>query len=217
MKKLILFIFLVPFSTFATPQIPDILVYNGKEYEWNTYNPGRDYLKRNNFKVPEDAVETTANTGYYILTFTIENDSLFLTDITILIKKERGLGSRSVFKDFFKDKTKILMDYSRVKTFSYGDEKEVTTSVQTETLFSNYLVFEFRNGIVVKSYDLEYNEYLKLRKSVFLKFKKTKDYSKFKKSEAENLKSTNEFRTKKISMKNYLELKIFSLIKTLGI
>ena len=78
MKKLFLFTLFISLKVIATPQISDILIYNGKEYEWNSYNPGRDYLEKNNFKVPEDAIETTANTGYYILTFTIENDSVFV-------------------------------------------------------------------------------------------------------------------------------------------
>ncbi len=215
MKKLILFSLLISLKVFATEQIPDILIYNGKKYEWRSFNPGRDYLKKFNFKVPEDAIETTANYGFYTFTYTIENDSLFLTDITILVKKERGLDSRSVFKDFFKNKEKIIMEYSKIQTFPYGKQIEVTKSNWTDIHFTKYLVFEFKNGKVEKNYDLNYERFLKLKKNLFLKFKQTEEYSKSKVTEIENLESFNEFRPKKFSMESYLEFKILGLIKTL--
>ena len=142
MKKLILFFLIISFKVFATEQIPDILVYNGKKYEWRSYNPGRDYIKQFNFKVPEDAIETTANNGFYTFTYTIENDSLFLTDITILILKAGNLNSRSVFKDFFKDKKKIIMEFSKIQTFPYGKQIEIKKSNWTDIYNKKYLVFE---------------------------------------------------------------------------
>ena len=215
MKKLILFALLISLKAFATEQIPDILIYNGKKYEWRSFNPGRDYIKKFNFKVPEDAIETTANYGFYTFTYTIENDSLFLSDITILIKKEGGLDSRSVFKDFFKDKEKIIMEYSKIQTFPYGKQIEVTKSNWTDIHYANYLVFEFKNGRVDKNYDLNYKRFLKLKKNLFLKFKQTEEYSKSKVTEIENLENFNDFRPEKFSMENYLEFKILGLIKTL--
>jgi hypothetical protein len=215
MKKLILFALLIFFKVFATEQIPDILIYNGKKYELRGFNPGRDYIKKFNFKVPEDAIETTANYGFYTFTYTIENDSLYLTDITILVKKERDLDSRSVFKDFFKDKEKIIMEYSKIQTFPYGKQIEVTKSNWTDIHFTNYLVFEFKNGRVEKSYDLNYKRFLKLKKNLFLKFKQTEQYSKSKVTEIENLENFNDFRPEKFSMENYLEFKILGIIKTL--
>lgn len=215
MKKLILFALLISLKAFATEQIPDILIYNGKKYEWRSFNPGRDYIKKFNFKVPEDAIETTANYGFYTFTYTIENDSLFLSDITILIKKEGDLDSRSVFKDFFKDKEKIIMEYSKIQTFPYGKQIEVTKSNWTDIHYGNYLVFEFKNGRVEKNYDLNYKRFLKLKRNLFLKFKQTEKYTKSKETEIENLENFNDFRPEKFSMETYLEFKILGLIKTL--
>lgn len=215
MKKLIPFFLLISLKVFATEQIPDILNYKEKKYEWKGYSPGQDYLKKNNFKVPEDAIETTANYGFYTFTYTIENDSLFLTDITILVEKERSLYSRSVFKDFFKNKKKIVMDYSKIQTFPYGELIEVTKSNWTDKHFTNYLIFEFKNGKVEKHYNLNYRSFLKLKKVLFSKFKKTAEYSNFLITEIENLEAFNEFRSTKISMESYLEFKILDLIKTL--
>lgn len=215
MKKLILFFLIISFKVFATEQIPDILVYNGKKYEWRSYNPGRDYIKQFNFKVPEDAIETTANNGFYTFTYTVENDSLFLTDITILILKAGNLNSRSVFKDFFKDKKKIIMEFSKIQTFPYGKQIEIKKSNWTDIYNKKYLVFEFKDGRIEKKYDLNYKKFFKLKKKLFVKFKKTKEYSKAKTVEIENLENFNEFRPDKISMDEYLEIKIFGLIKTL--
>jgi hypothetical protein len=216
MKQLILLTLLISLKVFATEQIPTILIYNGKEYEWTNYNPARDYLKKYNFKVPEDAIETTANYGFYTFTYTIENDSLFLTDIEILVKKERGLDSRTVFKEFFKDRKKILMDsYSKIITIPYGKEIEVTKSNWTDIHSSDYLVFEIKNGKVEKHYDLNYRSFLKLKRNLFLKFQQTEEYSKSKITEIENLEAFNEFRPEKFSMESYLEFKILGLIKTL--
>ena len=215
MKKLILFTLFLSFHVFATEQISDILVYKGKKYEWKSYNPGRDYIKQFNFKIPEDAIETTANYGFYTFTYTIENDSLFLTDISILVQKEKSLNTRSVFKDFFKDKNKIIMEYSKIQTFSYGKQIEVTKSNWTDIHYANYLVFEFKNGRVEKNYNLNYKRFLKLKKNLFSKFKQTEEYSKSKETEIENLEIFNDFRPEKFSMENYLEFKILGLIKTL--
>lgn len=215
MKKLILFALLISLDAFATEQIPDILMYNGKKYEWKSFNPGRDYIKKFNFKVPEDAIETTANYGFYTFTYTIENDSLFLTDITILVNNKKGLESRSVFKQFFKDQAKISMDYSKIQTFPYGKQIEVTESNWTDIYFTNYHVLEFKNGKVEKHYDLNYRKFLKLKRSLFLKFKQTAEYSKSKITEVENLEAFNEFRPEKFSIETYLEFKILGLIKTL--
>ncbi|MDX6180787.1 hypothetical protein SGQ44_01380 [Flavobacterium sp. Fl-77] len=216
MKKLILFALIISLKVFATEQISDILIYNGKTYEWNNYNPARDYLETFNFKVPDDAIETTANYGYYIFTYTIENDSLFLTDIKILVKKEKHLESRSVFEVFFKDKKKIIMDlYSKIQTIPYGKKIEVRKSNWTDIHYPNYLVLEFNNGKVEKHYDLNYKSFLKLKKKQFLKFKQTPEYPKSKLNEIKNLENFNEFRPKKSSIESYLEFKILGLIKTL--
>ena len=215
MKKLILFVLFISLKVFATEQIPDILVFKGKKYEWKSYNPGRDYIKQFNFKVPEDAIETTANYGFYTFTYTIENDSLFLTDITILIQKERSLDSKSVFKEFFKDKKKIIMEFSKIQTFPYGKQIEVTKSNWTDIHYKKYLVFEFKNGRIEKHHDLKYRKFLKLKKNLFLQFKKTQEYSKAKVSEIENLEDFNEFRPTEYSIDDYLEFKILGLIKTL--
>lgn len=107
------------------------------------------------------------------------------------------------------------MDYSKIQTFPYGELIEVTKSNWTDKHFTNYLIFEFKNGKVEKHYNLNYRSFLKLKKVLFSKFKKTAEYSNFLMTEIENLEAFNEFRSTKISMESYLEFKILDLIKTL--
>lgn len=216
MKNLISFVLFITLNVFATEQIPDILIFEGKTYEWNTYSPANDYLKKYNFSVPEDAIQTTANIGYYLYTYTIENDSLFLTDIEILTLQDKSLIKRSVLLDFFEDESPILMNsFSKILTVPYGELVEITRRNWSEIHFSRYLVFEFKNGFVKKSYNLSYRKFLKLKRNLFSKFKKSGRYIEIKESEIENLKAFNEFRPKKFPMDSYLEFKIFELIDTI--
>ncbi|WP_288982360.1 hypothetical protein [uncultured Flavobacterium sp.] len=218
MKNLIIFIFFVSCKVFATPQIPDKLIYNGKEYEWNSFSPGHKYIEDKKNAKPKDAIETSANYGTYIMTYTIENDSLFLTDIEILIEKDGQIDDRSVFKDFFPAQSKIFMDfYSNIQTFPYGKEFYTTKNHWTDIYFENYLVFEFKNGRAEKSYDLSHRDLLKLKKKLFSRFKKTVEYDKAVIEQIDNLNSFNEFRQKKYKMDEYLKLIIFRLVKTLKV
>lgn len=218
MKNLIIFVFFISCKVCATPKIPDKLIYKGKEYGWNSFSPGHKYLEDKKIPKPKDAIETSANYGLYILTYTIENDSLFLTDVEILIEKNDQLGNRSVFKDFFPTQSKIFMNfYSNIQTFPYGKEFYTTKNNWTDMYFENYLLFEFKNGHVEKNFDLTHRDLLKLKKKLFSKFKKTPEYQEAIISQAENLDSFNEFRPKKYKMDEYLHLIILRLVKTLNI
>ena len=107
------------------------------------------------------------------------------------------------------------MEFSKIQTFPYGKQIEIKKSNWTDIYNKKYLVFEFKDGRIEKKYDLNYKNFFKLKKKLFVKFKQTKEYSKAKTVEIENLENFNEFRPDKISMDEYLEIKIFGLIKTL--
>ena len=64
----------------ATPQIPDVLVYGGRTYRLFT-NPLEDYLKSKGFTDNDTGCNSSSCWRGYIATWTIRNDSLFLTDI----------------------------------------------------------------------------------------------------------------------------------------
>ena len=214
MNKLYLFFFF-SLNVIATPQIPDVLIYNGKEYEWNSYNPGRDYLINNGYNVPTDALETTANSGCYFLTYEIENDSLFLIDVSILIE---NLNTRSVFKEFFKNKKKVFMGtFSNISLIGNGEKIENIKQGWSYVYHRRYLLFEFNNGVVKKGFDFSNRQLNRFKRKLFNQYRKTEDYKVNKEKEKENIESINADSTRKISIDQYLEMVISRLVKTLDL
>ncbi|MFC6998800.1 hypothetical protein [Rufibacter roseus] len=224
--KNIVFIFLLLFSckAFATEQIPDILLYNGKKYEWSGYSPAFKYFEDNNLKAPANAATTTALYRNLIMTYSIENDSLYLTDVEILVRNgERNdfnnppkTVRESVFKDYFPEKSKVLMDfYNSIHTIPYGEVIRVTENNWTDIHHEKHLVFQIKNGHVVKKLDLDYKELLKFKKRQFNRFKKTKEYQLALQEEAKNLEEFNYFRPKKYSMDEYLQLVILEKVSNI--
>jgi hypothetical protein len=68
------------FGLKASPQIPDILIYNGKKLQLFT-NPLEGYLKSRGFTDNNRGCNSSSCWRGYIATWTIRNDSLFLTHI----------------------------------------------------------------------------------------------------------------------------------------
>jgi hypothetical protein len=217
----VVFLFLFSLTIYATEQFPDILIYNGKKYEWKTISPARIYFENKGFKPPKEAIETTANVDYFIYEYEITEGKLYLSDVIILYENSnKKLDSKSVFALYFPGQSKFLMSqFSRVFFISYGEEKLIEYKKEdwSEYYYSNYLVFDIENGIVKKEYDLNYNELKKLEKKQLRKFKKTNDYKTGIIKEKENYKFYNEMRPEnlKVSFDKFLESKIFNLIKTL--
>ena len=225
MKYSFLIIVLVfGFKAFAntTPQIPDKLLYDGKEYEWSGISPAYDYFEKNNFEPPKDALETTANYGIFIYTYSIIDNALYLTDVEILIEKRVKYGEnyvpeladKSVFKDYFPNSDKILMqEHSNIQVIPYGKMVEVTKNDWTDIHNKDYLVFDFKNGLILKEFDLNHRRFKKLKEKQFEKFKNTELYQKAKIERKSNFEGFNEFRPNKYSIDEYLELIIFRLIE----
>ncbi len=226
MKNLLTFILLlIGFNVFATPQIPDILIYNGKEYEWSGNSPAFKYFEQNNFLPPEEAVITTGNYSVFIVTYEIVNQKLYLIDVEIIVEQESEYGSdyppdlvnKSVFKVYFPNQKRILMDfYSNVQLIPYGEIIEVTKDNWTDIHWEDYLVFEIKGGIVTTELDLNYKQFKRFKKKQFRAFKKTTEYQKAIETERENLESFNEwYRPRDYTMNEYLESIIMRLIKQL--
>tara|TARA_R110002124_G_C8748765_1_gene498087 strand:+ start:50 stop:739 length:690 start_codon:yes stop_codon:yes gene_type:complete len=225
MKNLLTFILLIiGLKVFATPQISDILIYNGKEYEWSGFSPAFKYFELNNFQPPEEAVITTGNYSVFIMTYEIVDRKLYLIDVEIEVEQESEYGSdyppdlvsKSVFKNYFPNQKRILMDfYSNIQLIPYGEIIEVTKNDWTDIHWEDYLVFEIKNGTVTTELDLNYKQFNRLKRKQFRAFKKTTEYQKTIELEEENLNGFNEFRPNKFTMDEYLELIVLRLIKRL--
>lgn len=227
-SKILIIIFSLSLKVFGvtitTPQIPDKLIYNGKEYEWKGISPAYEYFEKNNLKPPNEALKTTANYGVFLFTYSIIENKLYLTDVEILVNKRvkhgnkylTELGDKSIFKEFFPNSDKILMKkHSNIQLITYGETISITKNGWTDIHYEDYLVFEIKNGIINKEYDLSYRKFKKLVNKQFKKFKQTEKYLQVTKSKKNELDEFNYFRPNKYSMDEYLKTIIFSLIDKL--
>lgn len=226
MKKLLPLILLFFWlKVFATPQIPDVLIYNGKKYEWSGYSPAFKYFEEKNFQPPKEAVMTTANYSVFLMTYEIIDKKLFLVDVEILINQESKYGtdsppdlvSKSVFKTYFPNQNKVLMDfYSNIQLIPYGKMVYVTKNNWTDVHFKDYLIFDIENGIVTTELNLNYKQFNRFKRQQFIKFKNTIEYQKAVVNEKDNLQEFNEFRPDQYSMDKYLEFVVLRLIHKLN-
>ncbi|MFD1096105.1 hypothetical protein [Salegentibacter chungangensis] len=219
--QLLFFLILTSFKVASsTPQIPDKLIYQGSEYEWNGYSPAVDLFKEKKFKPPKEALETTANYGIFLYTYSIIDNCLYLTDVKILISVEKDgvpqLDEKSVFKLYFPDNDKVLMkNYSGLQVIGYGDQIKRKTKGRIFFYNKDYFVFDINEGILNKTLDLNFKKFQKLKREQFEKLKNSSDFNKIKNDNRQNLIYYNEFRDEKFSMEEYLEMYILDNLKHL--
>lgn len=114
MKKIICVLVMMMWSvgSWATPQIPDVLTYKGEIYNV-VISPSNDhfFITKLFEKFPDKrlnySLQTTALWRIYVSTFEVENDILYLTDVTI----DEGKKFKSVFREMFPDGEKVKADW----------------------------------------------------------------------------------------------------------
>ena len=117
MRKIALLILLVIvlfscISAFATAQMGDKLVLDGKDYFIYT-NPLEIYLEKHPGLLPKSTVVSTANWRGYVASWTVKDDRLLLTDVQIQQAK------KTVKKDDFET------EWVSVMAKMFPDQKEV--------------------------------------------------------------------------------------------
>ncbi len=207
---------------YSTPQIPDILKYNDREFELHYFSPAHNYFKNNGFVAPKEALKTSANSNTFMFTYEIINEKLYLIDVIIFVAKKNenetlDFVKKSIFKDYFPLEDKILMNISSVAVISYGETIYTEKLGWSDTHAENYLILEFENDYVKKSLDLDYKKFKRELKKQFRKFKKTEEYLALLNSEKmkEEVELYNEFRPKRLHLnaKKLLQKNIFYKIK----
>lgn len=207
---------------YSTPQIPDILKYNDREFELHYFSPAHNYFKDNGFVAPKEALKTTANSNTFMFTYEIINEKLYLIDVIIFIEEKNenetlDFVKKSIFKDYFPFEDKILMNISSVTVISYGETIYTEKLGRSDAHAENYLIFEFENGFVKKSLDLDFKKFKSESKKQFRKFKKSEEYLALLNSEKmkEEVELYNEFRPKRLHLnaKELLQKNIFYKIK----
>ena len=166
MKKYILtkiFIIFGFVATFATPQIPDKLVYNGNTFYTYLSLPRECYkkvvgflespLKVNIFGTKKPCMSTACGNGYRATWEIIENQ-LYLTGIYSCCYYEDSI--KADLSLLFKNKVKngmVKADWVTTMLFVYGGKK--IADIDALSIYEKSYEFEFRKGklLNVKSYD----------------------------------------------------------------
>lgn len=91
-------------GSWATPQMKDILIYEGKEYYFT-----KEYLEIYPEKRPSSEIFSTALHRGYVTTFEIKDNKLFVVEIEVETYPESGW--KSVFNEFFSNVDNIKADW----------------------------------------------------------------------------------------------------------
>lgn len=163
MKYLLGFIFSILWCSqvWATEQIPDKIIYNGKEYELNN-SPLEHYFAKYPKKHPSHNREvvylSTALRREYVATFEIKDNTLWVKDIQIM-SNQYGKWESVIHKVFPNKKDRKLTWYSSTLTIPYGKR---INYVHYQSTYENYILLEIKKGKLVKSKKLNAKQYLQL-------------------------------------------------------
>jgi len=177
--SLLIFIFFFSTQVFSTPQISDTLVYGGKKHDLDKdyFSPAHKYFHEKGFVAPKDVILTTGNYYTFIFTYEIINFNLYLTDVNIYVKGiNTYLQVKSVFKDYFPNDDKILMNVNQIVIIPNGEIISTDTNEWSDSYNSKYLIFQFSKGKVTKSLNLTHEEYLNECKNQFQDYKTTREF-----------------------------------------
>lgn len=158
----------------ATAQIPDKIIYEGKEYALFT-NPLEVYFSMHPDKRPESDLMSTALWRGYIASFELIDGQLFVTDIEIEVWNEEAkeAAMKSVIDDVFPDLADRTINwFSGMLTIPYGNMVSYI-HMGYESLYENYILIQIKNGKFIKSVDIGYEEYIDFDVIDFLSYKKT--------------------------------------------
>lgn len=169
-------------SAFATPQYPDKLVCEGKEFSLNTYLLAA-YFAENPDKKPQSEVMSTALWRGYVATFEFKTNSLVLRDIEIQIRDQaKDEPSWKSVKDNVVPKGKdLLVDwFTGILVLRHGKLPQGKRARNGGEFYthSNFILLEIKKGKLSgkRVYSLEqYEDFIERQ---FKAYKKTEDYRK---------------------------------------
>jgi hypothetical protein len=167
-------------QAFATAQYPDKIIYNGKEYSLHS-NPLEDYFVKFPDQKPKGGLMSSALWRGYVATFEIADNSLFLKDIEIMVKKDESgknfeTGWKSVLKEVVPEPKKLKIDwFTGILVLPFGELVNYVHMGYGST-YENYILLEIAGGNFKKSREFNYKEYEKFKEKQFAAFKKTEEY-----------------------------------------
>ncbi len=205
MKTFLVFVFslFVSVQLFATPQIPDKIIYKGKEYDLHSIYPLESYFKKYPDKNPgrlgKDPDCFISSTGLhrgYVATFEVVNNQLFLKDIQVMTcgKEGQSHGWRSAMKEAFPDEKTVRVNWSTgIFVLPYGKSTpDMKRGYGSPSLYENYIILEVSAGKVTKEKRCTYDEFVSFKERQFQAFKQTDEYKKEKERSMRKWKDTEE-------------------------
>lgn len=172
MLKLLLVIFtLFSIEAFGTSQIPEKLVFLGKEYPLIStspsipYFPLEEYFQEHPNKKPQAITSSTGLKRGYVETYEFIDGQLFLVDLKIELPPdlEKGIwpGWKSVFSEVFEGKQKIKLDWFDgiiLLPQGQGDFGKKDSEPNYET----YIIMEIEDGDIKFAKQFTHEEYKNL-------------------------------------------------------
>ena len=183
LNTLILFVS-VNLTVLGTTQIPDILIYNGKEYRLLNYLMETYFDKNPNMRPKIEQCSTGLYRGY-IATFEIKDNQLFLKDFVIMDDKkdENGkwkTGWKSIINEVFPNQEYIKVNWIIGLIEVVSGEKNDWIKHSFDFDFDYYIVFEIDEGNLNKEKWFERKEYEIFKENQFQAFKETDEYRRLK-------------------------------------
>jgi hypothetical protein len=166
----------------GTAQLPDKIIYEGKEYRLHS-NPLEFYFEKHPKKRPKGATRTTALWRGYVATFEIKDKVMNLQDIKIprRFKNKNGkyeYGLKSVKKEVFPGQGSLNIDwFTGILVLPYGRLIDYV-HMGYASIYSNYILLEMENGKLMAEKKLTGEQYQIFRQKQFEAFKKTEEYKK---------------------------------------
>lgn len=189
MKKIVCVLVMMMWSvgSWATEQIPDVLVYKGEEYNV-VISPVNDhfFITKLFEKYPDKKLNyslgSTALWRIYVSTFEIENDTLYLTDVAV----DEGIKFKSVFREMFPDDEKVKADW--ITGIVHAGRHE--TSVFE---YKDNCLFEIEKGNVTDVKILRRSDLKKLEKQQIKLFVESEYYDDWVQEQVQRQTSTNKY------------------------
>jgi hypothetical protein len=156
MKKIFfvgIFMYTISHGIYASEQYPDLIIYNGIEFEIGVY-PMETYFNIYPNKRPRTIGSNSALLRGYRAKYEIINNELILIDIEVM--RMNGNWS-SVFNRYFSKRIKVETFTGKINIFN-GETTGVYMAFTP--IYENYIIFEIKNGNYITKYEINCYEYL---------------------------------------------------------
>lgn len=170
-------------SIIATPQMPNSLIYQGKEYPIDD-DPMWEYFDKHPEKKPKIEGRMSALWRGYLALCEFRGTDLFLKDLQVYggmeVKGEYGyMKWTSVIKESFGDEKGLKIDwYSGLLVSRYGenDYMDAYDIFEHQKHYSKYAIFEVDSGVLKNHRFFTNKQFLVFLTKQFEEFKKTPEF-----------------------------------------